>query len=112
MGEPRRLLGHPRGNPRGGVAHGDDGDPGPEVDQGVAVGVHDHAAARVRDEHRQDVADPAGHRALAPRQQLPRDGSGDLGNKLPALRKPGAIARNMLGHDPTIDHQARRPKRR
>ena len=58
-----------------------------------------------------DVADPAGHRALAPGQQLARDGSGDLGNKVPALQKAGVVARCMLGHDQTIDHQARRLKR-
>jgi hypothetical protein len=70
VSEPGNLLGHPRGYPGGRVAHGDHGDPGPEVDQGVAVGIDDHAAARVGDEHRQYGADPAGHRALAPGLEL------------------------------------------
>ena len=68
--EPGRLLGHPRGHPGRRVAYRDHRDPGAEVDEGVAVGVHDDAAARVGDEHRQHGADPAGHRALAPGQQL------------------------------------------
>ncbi len=68
-----------------GVAHRDHGDPGTEVDEGVAVGVDDDAAAGVRDEHRQHGADPAGHRALAPGLQLTRDGSGDLGDEVAAL---------------------------
>jgi hypothetical protein len=52
------------------AAYRDHGYPGTEVDEGVAVGVDDDTAARVRDEHRQHSADAAGHRALAPGHQL------------------------------------------
>jgi hypothetical protein len=50
------------------------------------------------------VADPAGHGALAPGVELTGNRSRDLGDKVPALRNPGFVARNMLGHK--TDHRS------
>ena len=85
VSEPRGLLTDPRGHPRRAVAHRGHRDPRPEVDERVAVCVDQHPAARRRDEHRQDVADPPGHAGVAPGQQRPRGGTGDLGDKAPLL---------------------------
>jgi len=85
------------------IADRDHGDAGPEVDEGVAVGVHQHAAAGGGDEHRQDVADAAGDRAVAPREQLAGGGPGDLGDEAALLRQRGAAGGGRVhGHEPDV----------
>ena len=70
VGEPVGLLADGGRDAGGAVAHRRHGDPGAEVDQGVPVNVDEHAAARGADEHRENMADPAGHAGLAAGQQL------------------------------------------
>lgn len=72
MGEPLDGLGHPPDHRGGGVADRGDGDARAEVDQLVAVGVHDDAAAGLDDVGRQDRADPIGHAGRLPGRQLQR----------------------------------------
>ena len=84
------LLADPLGYPGRAVADRDHGDAGAEVDERVTVGVHQHATAGGGDEHGQDVADAAGDRALAPREQLAGGGPGDLGDEAALLGQPGA----------------------
>jgi len=84
VGEARHLLLH-RGHDTGRrVADADHRDAGPEVDEGVAVDVHDDAAAGSLDEDRQRRGDPAGHHLVAPGEQLAGARAGNLGDH-PAL---------------------------
>ena len=60
VGELGDLALHVLHDLRGRVAHGRHGDAGAHVDQGVAVHVHQHAAARGDDERRERSADAGG----------------------------------------------------
>ena len=91
------------------VAHRRHGDPRAEVDQRVAVHVDEHAAAGGADEHREDMADPAGHGGLAAGQQLARARSGDLGDEAAHLGQArAALQRRLHGH--TGDDKPRSPR--
>ena len=57
-----------------------------------------HAAAGGGHEHRQDMAEPPGDAALPPLEQLPRDGSGDLGDEAALLGERGAAGGSIHAH--------------
>src|SRR5262249_60923754 len=98
----------PLGYPGRAIADRDHGHAGAEVDERVAVRVHQHAAAGGGDEHGQDVADAAGDRALAPREQLAGRGPGNLGDEAALLRERGA-AGDWRGHERRTDENAPAP---
>ena len=101
VGELRDLLLHAADDGVGRVADRRDGDAGAEVDQRVAVGVEHHAAAGGGDEDGQRGRDAARDGAVAALHQGARGGSGDLGDKVTALRQLRA-ANGERGHDRTI----------
>ena len=74
----------------GGVADADHGDAGAEVDEGVAVDVDEHPAARPLDEHRQRRAEPAGDRGVAALEQLDGARPRDRGDDAAFLGERGA----------------------
>jgi hypothetical protein len=83
--ERRHLLPHGGHHGGGGVAHGRDRDPGPQVDQRVAVDVDEDAAGRPFDEHRQRRPHPGGHGGLPPGHQRDGPGTGHGGDQSAAL---------------------------
>jgi len=98
VGEPLHLVDHARGDLLGGVADRGHGDAGPHVDEGVAVGVDQHAAATGDDERGQTRRHAVGDVLLLGRQARLGLGAGDLGDKAALLGERGA-ADGCVGHE-------------
>ena len=86
-----------------GVADAGHGDAGGEVDQGVAVGVDEHAAAGRLDEDRQRGADAVGDVPVPALELLPGARAGDLGDESAFLGEGRAAgAAGCLGHPVSV----------